>query len=64
VISWRCAVSRDGISAAGPLVPADAPPASDKDTPAIPNTGTALLKRFRFEACFVRDIVESSLTFE
>jgi len=57
-------MSRDGISAAGPLVAADAPPASDKDIPAIPRTGTAFLRRFRPEACFACDIVESSLTFE
>jgi hypothetical protein len=34
-------VSHDAISAAGPLVPADAPPASAKDARATPNIGTA-----------------------
>jgi hypothetical protein len=46
------------MSAAGPLVPADALPARAKDTPATPNIGTAFLARFRFEVCFVCDIVE------
>ena len=50
--------SRDAMSAAGPLVPADALPARAKDTPATPNIGTAFLARFRFEVCFVCDIVE------
>jgi len=57
-------VLRVGISTAGPLVAADAPPASDNDKPAAPNTGTAraLLRRFRFEACFECDIVDFSMT--
>ena len=63
-VIWGRAVSQDGISAAGTAVAADAPPASDKDTPAIPNTGTDFVRRFRFEACFACDIVESSHTFE
>jgi len=46
------------MSAAGPPVPADALPARAKDTPATPNIGTAFLARFRFEVCFVCDIVE------
>jgi len=50
-------MSRDGISVAGPLVAADALPASDKDTPATPNAGKAVLRRFRFEACFACAIV-------
>lgn len=32
--------------------PADAPLASENDNPASPNTGTALLGRFRFEVRF------------
>jgi len=56
-------VFRVGISAAGPLVTADAPLASDNDNPAAPNTGRALLRRFRFEACFACDMAESSHTF-
>ena len=47
----------DGISATGPLVVADAPPASDKDRPAAPNTGTAFIPAFRFEARFARGII-------
>jgi hypothetical protein len=47
------ALSRDGTSNASPLVAADAPPASEKDTPTSPNTGTASFKRFRFEPCLV-----------
>jgi hypothetical protein len=46
---------------AGPPGTADAVLASDKDKPAAPNTGRALLRRFRFEACFEFDIVESSI---
>jgi Recombinase len=42
--------SHDVIFVAGPIVAADALPASDKDTPATPNA--AVLRRFRFEACF------------
>jgi len=49
------------VSVAGPVVAADAPPANDKDMPATPNTGTALLRRFRFEASFVCDIAEFSI---
>jgi hypothetical protein len=49
-------------SAAVPPLAADAPLASDKDNPAAPNTGTALLLRFRLEACFACDMVESSET--
>jgi hypothetical protein len=45
------------ISAAGPLAAADAPPASDRDNPAAPRTGTAFLPAFRFEACFARGII-------
>jgi hypothetical protein len=50
----------DGISAAGTTA-ADAPPTSDKVNPAAPNAGTAFVKRFRFEACFTRAIVASSI---
>jgi hypothetical protein len=46
----------DGRSVAERPVDADAPPATAKDMPAIPNTGNALLRRFRFEACFARAI--------
>jgi hypothetical protein len=37
---------------AGPPGTAEAVPASDKDKPAAPNTGKALLPRFRFEGFF------------
>jgi hypothetical protein len=47
-----------GISATGPVAAADAPPASDRDRPAAPNTGTAFVPAFRFEACFTRGITE------
>jgi hypothetical protein len=53
MISWLAPVFGVGIFTAGP---ADAPLASDNDKPAAPNTGRALLLRFRFEACFARDI--------
>jgi hypothetical protein len=49
-------------SAAGPLVDADAPLANDNDNPAAPKTGTALLRRFRFEARLVRAISVSILS--
>jgi hypothetical protein len=52
-------VSRDGMSVLGTAVAADAPPASDKERPTMPTTGTASFRRFRFEACF-RAIPESS----
>ena len=51
-----------GASATDPVVDADAPPAIDKDIPAIPNTGTALLRRFRFEVRFAFGMVKSSVT--
>lgn len=54
----------DGVSVAGPLVAADAPPANDKDIPATPNTGMACVRRFRFEASFVCDISRVLHTFE
>jgi hypothetical protein len=41
-------------------VAADAPPASDKDTPTTPTTGTISFGCFRFEARFVCGIVEPS----
>jgi hypothetical protein len=53
----------DGRFAVG-AVAADAPPAIAKDTPAIPTIGTALPRRFRFEACFDCDILESSHTLQ
>src|ERR1700724_1881066 len=43
---------------------ADAPPASEKVNPAAPNTGAAIVPRFRFEACFTPSIVASSITFK
>jgi hypothetical protein len=36
---------------------ADAPPTSEKVNPAAPNTGTAFVARFFFEACFTFGIV-------
>jgi hypothetical protein len=36
---------------------ADAPPATAKDTPATPNIGKAVVRRFRFEGLFTRAIV-------
>jgi len=47
------AVARDGVSAVCTALAADAPPASDKDTPTTPATGTASFRRFRFDVCFV-----------
>jgi hypothetical protein len=47
----------------GPPVDADAPPASDNDNPAAPNTGTALLRRFRFaRAIWSSPILSSSFS--
>jgi hypothetical protein len=51
-MTWGSSVFCDGTSATDPVVDADAPPAIDKDTPAIPNTGKALVRRFPFEARF------------
>src|SRR5262245_45014376 len=42
-----------------PLGTADATLASDSDNPAAPNTGRALLRRFRFEVSFAWGIVNS-----
>jgi hypothetical protein len=53
-----------GVSVAGPVVAADAPPANDKDIPAAPNTGTVFVRRFRFETSFVCDICKILHTFE
>jgi len=55
----REVVSCDGTFAVG-AVAADAPPASDKDIPATPKAGKAVLRCFRFEAFFACAIVESS----
>src|SRR6266446_8909994 len=43
---------------------ADAPPAREKVSPAAPNTGTAFVTRFLFEACFTRGMVASSVPCE
>src|SRR5262249_41681162 len=51
------------IPTSGPTGTADAPLASASDNPAAPNTGRVLLRRFRFEACFTRDMAKSSHTF-
>ena len=37
-------------------VAANAPPVIAKDTPAAPNTGKAVLERFRFDARFIVDL--------
>ena len=52
-------VSRGGMSAVGAAVAADAPPASDKETPTTLSTGTASFRHLRFEACFLCAIAES-----
>ena len=52
-----------GMSVVGATA-ADAPPASEKVSPAAPNTGTAFVTRFRFEACFTRGMVASSVPCE
>jgi len=52
-----------GMSVVGATA-ADAPPASEKVSPAAPNTGTAFVTRFRFEACFNRGMVASSVPCE
>jgi hypothetical protein len=51
-----------GASAAGTAA-AEALPASEKVKPAAPNAAgiAALATLFRFEACFTRDIVASSI---
>jgi len=43
----------------GPPGTAEAPLVNDNDNPAAPNTGSALLRRFRSEACFACDMGES-----
>ena len=51
-------IGHRGISATGPLVVVDAAPASDRDRPEAPNTGTAFFPAFRFdEACFARGTI-------
>jgi hypothetical protein len=40
---------------------ADAPPTSEKVNPEAPSAGTALVTRVRFEACFTRGILASSI---
>jgi hypothetical protein len=37
----------------------DAPP-TNVNNPAAPNTGTALLRRFRFETCFACNMARAS----
>jgi hypothetical protein len=62
VMTPRGAGLCDGISATDPTADADAPPpAIAKDTPAIPNKGATLFRRFPFEARF--DIAEFLLHF-
>jgi hypothetical protein len=51
-------------SVMAPLAEADVPLASDKDNPAAPSTGTALLLRFRFEACLASAISGSPISEE
>ena len=51
------AVRGDGAVAVG-VVAADAPPAIAKDIPAAPQTGKVIVGCFRFEAFFVRAMVE------
>jgi hypothetical protein len=60
VISWLGAVERAWVSAAGTAVAADAPPASDNDTPTAPNTGKVSFRLFRFETCGMIDSSVSS----
>ncbi len=48
-----------GASVVG-VTAADAPPTSEKVNPAAPNTGTAFVTRFRFEACFALGMLRSS----
>jgi hypothetical protein len=59
-VIWGEAVSREGISAVGTAVAAEAPLASDKDTPTTPTAGMTSFRRFSFEVCFVCDTVKSS----
>ena len=56
-------VSRGGMSAVGTAVAADAPPASDKETPTTLSTG-ASFRHLRFEACFLCSIRVSHLELE
>jgi hypothetical protein len=64
VMTPRGAGLCDGMSATDPTADADAPPpAIAKDTPAIPNTGAALLRRFPLDARFACDIAEFRLYF-
>jgi hypothetical protein len=63
VISGTLGVSREDTSAAGATVAADAPPASDNDTPTTPSAGTTSLRRLRFEVGFFSGI-QASLAFD
>ena len=60
MISWLAPVFGVGKFTVGPP---DAPLTSENDNPAAPNTGKALLRRFRFEACFACDMAGTSHTF-
>jgi hypothetical protein len=52
-------MSSESISAAGPPVPADAPPTSNKDaTPTIRAADTAFFRLFRFEVLFLCSLVD------
>lgn len=56
------AVGRAGVSAGDPTIAAaEAPPASDKETPTAPNTGKASFRLFRFETRLLCGIVASSV---
>src|SRR4029077_6519983 len=59
VISWLTAALRIIVSSGGEVLARDASLASANDNPAAPRTGTALLRRFRLEFCFVRDMGSS-----
>jgi hypothetical protein len=57
------AVGCDGALSVGATA-ADTLPAIAKDTPAAPQTGKAVLGRFRLEACFARAMAEPPIICE
>jgi hypothetical protein len=52
LISWLTPELRVIVSSAGAVAARDASLANASDNPAAPKAGTALLRRFLFEACF------------
>jgi hypothetical protein len=56
MISRLMAVARVGKSVVGPVIDADAPVASESESPAAPKSGAAFRFCFRFERSFPGDM--------